>query len=59
MTKTNSADNPQDSSECAIHPTDFYCPWCEEQITHECGYDHAHAHMDKGPYAVTVMEAFR
>lgn len=44
----------------------FWCPWCKavitldgEPVTEESGaYWHAYEHRDKGPYAVTVMEAF-
>lgn len=44
----------------------YYCPWCEALIaidgelatTEADAYWHAYDHRDKGPYAVTVMEAF-
>jgi hypothetical protein len=44
----------------------WYCPWCEavividgEIVTGESdAYWHAYDHREKGPYAVTVMEAF-
>ena len=44
----------------------WWCPWCEavividgEAVTDEADtYWHAYDHRDKGPYAVTVMEAF-
>lgn len=45
--KQNSAGNLNDSSECSIHATNFWCPLCEAWIAHECGYDHTHAHMEQ------------
>lgn len=34
----------------------FWCPWCEEVIEDESGYEHAYDHRNKGPYAVDVEE---
>jgi hypothetical protein len=54
----------EDGSEHVAAP--WWCPWCEaiivkegEIVTDESdAYWHAYDHRDKGPHAVTVMEAF-